>query len=163
METFSLQQSINLRRAELGLRIHEWSFQRIIKNSVIFAGFILLFGITTFSVRGFFVKKAEPNLMPTTLAGDPTKTVMTGVNIANNGTVFISGALVSEISSGIIKTSVSWGDVNFVWEIQTNQATKFLDHQGKKQTFSDIKVGDIVNVTGKLVGEFVVNANFVRN
>ena len=62
METFSFQQSLNIRRAELGLYIHEGGFQKIVKISAIVAGFILLFGITTFSVRGFFVKKAVPDL-----------------------------------------------------------------------------------------------------
>jgi hypothetical protein len=60
---------------------------------------------------------------------------------------------------------MSWGAANFAWTIETTGATKFLNSQGQKQTISDIKVGDVLVITGKLVNDnnqFAINAEFVR-
>jgi len=90
---------------------------------------------------------------------------MLGINIANNGLVLLRGARVSAISGEIIYVEMKWNVARLTWTIRSNLNTKFLTSTGEKQSLADIRVGDIVNVTGELSDDGtgpVINAQFVR-
>lgn len=160
MQRVVLGSSLKLPRFELT--------PQMFKFSAVFAAIVLLTGLAMFKIQNPTVLKSSassksqivvPSASPTAV---PT---MLGVNIANNGSVFIRGASVKSVSDNQILASVSWGSTVFSWVIQTTPTTKFLNHAGQKITISDIKVGDIVNVTGKLLSnenQFTINAEFIR-
>lgn len=97
----------------------------------------------------------------------PVSTVapMLEIHIANNGLVLLRGARVISISGSSIRVDMKWGSADFTWVIQTNSNTKFITSTGEKETLAKISVGDIVTVTGMLIGggtESTIDAEFVR-
>ncbi|OGG52407.1 hypothetical protein A3H16_02420 [Candidatus Kaiserbacteria bacterium RIFCSPLOWO2_12_FULL_53_8] len=90
---------------------------------------------------------------------------MVEVNIANNGLVLLRGAHVLAMNGGTIHVGMSWGSSDLTWILETNYNTQFLTQNGKKETLSDIQVGDIVTVTGKISGggtEPIIDTQVVR-
>jgi hypothetical protein len=171
MGTLSLQQNLRLRQAELAAYIYGDNPQKIFKISAIFAGVVLLAGVSVFGLNGLMSRRSGMSSAPVASAMEvgssatSTASSILEVHIANNGLVYVRGAQVTSISGGVIGTSMSWGSTDFVWTVETSGTTKFLDQQGRKQTISDVKVGDIIAVTGKLVSDnnkFIINAEFVR-
>lgn len=168
MKTLVLQQGLSFRQAELGARLQGNSFQKAFRISAISAAVIFLAGVIMFNLQNPVILNASASSAPIAVTSDSSRSVvssMSGINIANNGSIFVQGAKVTGISGNSIKINTSWGSTNFAWVVQISGTTKFLNHQGEKQTISDIKVGDIVMVTGKLMGDsnqFAINAEFVR-
>lgn len=168
MERFTLGQGLKFRQTELGVLVHKTDFQKTLKISAVFAGVVLMSGVVMFNARNpVILKSSNHSVVPAvtaTSSNSPSAPVL-GVNIANNGLVFVRGARVMAISGGTIQADMSWGSASFIWVVQTTGTTKFFSHQGQKQVISDIKVGDVLNVTGKLVSkdnQFIINAEFVR-
>jgi hypothetical protein len=171
MEALSLHQSLKLRQAELGTCIYGDDFKKIFKIPAIFAGVVLLAGVSVFGLNGLMSNKSKVSSAPVASAmavsslATSTIPTMLEVHIANNGLVFVRGAQVTSISDGVIRTSMFWGSTDFVWVVKTSGVTKFINQQGQKQNISDVKVGDIVTITGKLASDndkFIINAEFVR-
>jgi len=177
MQRITLQQSRIFRTAELADRVANPNFQKFLKMAAISAGTILLLGVLMFGLRGLFLSRPvlTPNPIPVVSSVNasgvvpiniPTNPLTLGFNIANNGSVFVRGARVTDISGDTILTDMSWGSTNFIWSIKTTSATNFLNQQGQKQTIADIKVGDVVMITGKLENNSnqpVIDADVVRN
>lgn len=175
METLSIQQSLRFRETELSARVHESASQKLFRISAFSAGIVLFSGVFMFNIQNPVIVRSSKSLAyatPTTqvalAASDSSSSTPTilGINIANNGLVFVRGARVTSITDDKIQASMSWGYTDFAWTIETSGLTKFLNNKGQKQTVFDIKVGDIIVVTGKLVGDnnqLTINAEFVRN
>ena len=90
---------------------------------------------------------------------------MREVHIANSGLTLLRGATVISISRDSIRVALAWGSANFTWTVETGYNTKFLTSKGAKETIEDIRVGDVITVTGTLKSsgaEPVVEADFVR-
>lgn len=87
------------------------------------------------------------------------------VHIANNGLTLLRGAHVISISGNVIRVGMTWNSLDFTWQIQTSYSTKFVNSEGEKMSANDIRIGDIVTVTGNLAQngrEPIVNADIVR-
>ncbi len=87
------------------------------------------------------------------------------LHIAANGLVLLRGATVVSVSNHTIRASLTWGPDDFVWLVQTDYSTKFIDPKGERGSLSDIRPGASITVTGMLTGggtEPTINANFVR-
>jgi len=146
------------------------NLQKIFAISAFSAGLVFLTGLTMFVANNPAVSKSILNPKSSFAAvvapsGFSTSSSILGVNIANNGSMLVRGAVVTAVSADTLEAKMSWGSANFAWVIQTTGATKFLSQQGQKQTISDVKVGDTVTVTGKLASDsnqYVINAEFVR-
>ena len=72
------------------------------------------------------------------------------VHIANNGLVYMRGALVTSINNGILSVSLALGESTFNWTVKTDSNTKFIATTGEKGTFNTILVGNYIDVTGIL-------------
>ncbi len=93
------------------------------------------------------------------------KAPMLEVHIANNGLMLLRGATVISNSRGTIRVGMVWGSADFTWTVTTDFGTKYLTSKGEKETLEDIKVGDIVTITGMLIesgAEPTINAEHVR-
>ncbi len=98
-------------------------------------------------------------------ASSGAKAPMLEMHIANNGLVLLRGAHVLSISGTTIRVALAWGENNLTWNVNTEYNTQFLTTAGEKRVLADIRIGDIVTVTGMLVSggtEPTVNAAFVR-
>ncbi|MFH0890842.1 MAG: hypothetical protein V1856_02315 [Candidatus Liptonbacteria bacterium] len=102
----------------------------------------------------------------TTPAATSSRAVqVSGANIANNGLIILRGARVISSSDGVIHVVTAWNSVSFLWEIQTRIFTEFITSKGEKETPAEVRVGDMVIITGDLIqggAEPVVSAQFVR-
>ena len=99
-------------------------------------------------------------------ASSTIKSVMSELNIANSGLILLRGARVTEISADkSIGVEMTLGGVGFSWILKTNNLTKFFANGGKKTTFSSLRVGDTITVTGHLAGDEAkpeIEAEFIR-
>ena len=112
-------------------------------------------GATYFSIT----KAATPSTLLT------EKTPVLGIHVANNGLIILRGAQVLSSSNGTVRVITAWNSASFTWEIQTRSFTEFVTSQGKKETLKDVRVGDIVTITGDLAQggpEPVITAQIVR-
>ncbi|RJQ35399.1 hypothetical protein C4556_00350 [Candidatus Parcubacteria bacterium] len=94
----------------------------------------------------------------------PRKAPMLEVHIANNGLMLLRGARVISTSDNTIRVGMAWGLADFTWTVNKNSGTKFFTSKGEKGTSAEIRVGDIVTVTGMLVEsgiEPTIDATFV--
>lgn len=168
MEMITLKPSLKFRRAELSAQLYEGYYDKTFAIAASVAGVVLLLGAIAFGLRGLAYSKPANNFNMTAVSATSSSAVdplMLEVHIANNGLIFMRGARVTAVDGGTIETVTSWGDTRFAWIVETNGATKFLNHQGQKQIISEIKVGDFLSVTGKLVSDsnrLIINAEFVR-
>ena len=95
---------------------------------------------------------------------------MREMNIANNGLAYLSSAQVGSISANTIIVDMSWGSTVVTWTIDINTqggtgGTHFVRADGEAGTINDIKVGDIVAITGMLDQHLAIptiNAQYVR-
>lgn len=168
MERLALVQSLRFRRAELGACVRESNLQKTLRVSAFSAGAVLLLGLVMFNLQNPEVSKINVDSAPAVAAASSSPSAISpilGINIANDGSVVVRGARVVEVSDNTITADISWGSAGFVWIAETSRITKFINNQGQKQTIADVKVGDIVTITGKLIksGErFTADARFVR-
>ena len=72
------------------------------------------------------------------------------VHVANNGLVLLRGARVLSISGLYMRVAMVWGVMDFTWMVLTDEKTKFLTREGLERSPEEIRVGDIVTVTGTL-------------
>ena len=87
------------------------------------------------------------------------------MNIANNGLVLLRGARVTDITGSTFTVTMVWGGTDFTWRVHTLYNTKFFNTKGEKGGVADIKVGDVITVSGGLSGNAAqpaVEAVFVR-
>ncbi len=87
------------------------------------------------------------------------------VHIANNGFVLIRNATLTSISGTTIEARIAWGSSTLTWVVQTDGRTQFVQSDGEKGTFSGLKEGDTVTITGELdptMSEPTVIAETVR-
>ncbi len=154
--------------------------------------FILIFCLTLFSAKSGFLHRAyaeasvhKPISAPVIevslaknpflakinpedaiAAGSPSiKIPMLEIHVANTGATLLRGATVTAIEDNIIHVTTTWNEVNLNWSIKTKFFTNFLTNKGKKAALGDIKVGDILTVTGKLISggiEPIIEAEFIR-
>lgn len=167
MERITLGSSLRFRQAELGAQIYKSGLQKIFKFSAVSAGVVLSLGIIAFNIQSptFFKTRSTIPIVAAASSESTTTPLMLGINIANNGSVLLRGARVTDVFGRTIQTNLSWASADFTWTVEAPNNAKFFDHKGQKQTISDIKVGDIVTVTGKLVSKnnkMVISAEFVR-
>jgi hypothetical protein len=102
------------------------------------------------------IKSKEPS---------PTETPILEIHIANNGALLLRGAKVISISNTTIYVITAWDKTNFNWEIRTNPFAKFSTSKGEKLTLTDIKIDDILTVTGQLIeggAKPIINGQFIR-
>lgn len=102
---------------------------------------------------------------PATGATSSANAPMLEMHIANNGLVLLRGAQVLSIEGKRIRIGQNWGGQRFMWTVQTEKYTKIFSQKGEKAELSDITAGDIIKVTGKLIGggsEPIINADFIR-
>lgn len=96
----------------------------------------------------------------------PPRASMLEIHVANNGLVLLRGARVSSVEGDIIRAHTAWDSAEFVWQVQTNKlSTTFLTSDGKKETLTDVRAGDVITVTGQLIrglAEPMIEARFVR-
>ena len=95
----------------------------------------------------------------------PQKKPTLEIHVANNGLALLRGARVVSLSGDTIRVITAWNSVYFTWEIQTRLFTKFITSEGQKETLADVRVGDIVTITGNLVkggAEPIIDAEFAR-
>ena len=144
------------------------SIEKILFFSMIFSILVLLLGYLLFTIRHPVTSKAS-GVSATYVVSKETANfispAMLEVHIANNGSVFVRGATVSSITNGDLGISVVWGSTDFSWIVKTTAVTKFINSKGKKQTLADLKIGDIVNVTGSLLSnsdQLIVSADYIR-
>lgn len=93
------------------------------------------------------------------------ETQMLEIHIANNGLTLLRGAQVIALSRDTIRVITKWDSADFTWEIQTRFYTKFLTSKGDEETLADIRVGDILTVTGILIkggADPILIAKFLR-
>ncbi len=87
------------------------------------------------------------------------------IHIANNGLMLLRGVRITSISKDAIHLATSVGSVNLVWKAQIKLSTKFMAPDGIDQAIHDIKVGDLVTVTGDLIEggeEPIIDTHFIR-
>jgi hypothetical protein len=92
---------------------------------------------------------------------------MLEVHIANNGAVLLRDARVVSIDGDNLRVAMSWEVADFIWLVQTSPTlnTSFLRVKGEKGALIDIRVGDFITITGKLVssgGEPTITAQIIR-
>lgn len=73
------------------------------------------------------------------------------LHIANNGLVYMQGARVVSISQTGMTVSSKWEAATFRWMIEIDDKTRFVEPDGETGMFSDIRLGDFVNITGYLI------------
>lgn len=95
------------------------------------------------------------------------------VHIANNGMVYLQGAVVESVSGSKLVVSTTWNNTKLEWGVNTNGSdygkrhfgTQFSDSKGEKLTIADIRVGSVISVNGIFetgdVG-LTVKADFIR-
>ncbi len=92
---------------------------------------------------------------------------MLEVHIANNGVVLLRDARVVSQDGDNLHVVMSWGVADFTWLVQTSPTlnTSFLRVMGEKGALTDIHVGDLLTITGKLVyggTEPTISAQIIR-
>lgn len=154
------------------------SSHRIIVSAVVALAALLLVGVFVTQARGqmLFLRIASaPTELKSVSAYSGVPLVGSGslvqnepmreVHIANNGLVLLRGARVTSIGGNVIHVGITWGTSNVTWAVATTQFTKFLTPAGEKGGLEDIRIGDIVTVTGSLVAsgiEPTVDTDIVR-
>ena len=153
---------------------------------------ISIFCLLLFSVKGGFLHRvyAEPSIhksvsapvIDVSLAKTPLlakitrkdaiadassdiKIPMLEIHVANTGAILLRGAKVTSIEANIIHVTTTWNEANLSWSVKTKFFTTFLTNKGKKAVLSDIKVGDTLTITGKLMTggtEPTIEAEFIR-
>ncbi len=115
------------------------------------------------------VASASPNTVylsgNAAAASTTVETPIREVHIANTGLTLLRGARVLSISGSTIEVGMTWGSSDFTWSVQTHFGTKFLNAAGEKESVTNIHIGDVVTVTGKIVEggmRSVVSADIVR-
>jgi len=73
------------------------------------------------------------------------------LHIANNGLVYMQGARIVSISQTGMTVSSKWEAATFRWMIEIDDKTRFVQPDGETGMFSDIRLGDFVNITGYLI------------
>ncbi|HEY4505217.1 MAG TPA: hypothetical protein VJG67_00800 [Candidatus Paceibacterota bacterium] len=118
----------------------------------------LLFFTVTYLLPGAeTVKAEEPNPASLVSKVSNSKSILE-VHIASNGMVFLQGGLVESVSGTTIVVGTSWEATKMSWIIHTDASdygkrhfgTIFLDSKGKKVAITDIRVGDVITVSGTL-------------
>ena len=90
------------------------------------------------------------------------------VHIANNGSILLKDALVISILGDDIRVGMDWDFASFSWRVQTSPTsigTKFIKPNNEKGEFSEIEVGNLITVTGRILeggAEPVIDAQFIR-
>lgn len=90
------------------------------------------------------------------------------VHIANNGSILLKDARVISILGDDIRVGMDLDFASLGWRIQISPSvigTKFIKPNNEKGEFSDIEVGDLITITGRILesgAEPVIDAQFVR-
>lgn len=96
----------------------------------------------------------------------PKKIPLLEIHVANDGIILLRDAKVISVSEDTFHVLMTWNSVEFFWEIQTKFFTKVMTAKGEQMTLANIKVGDIVTITGELIAggpEPIIAAQFVRD
>lgn len=72
------------------------------------------------------------------------------MHLTKDGAASISQAKVMQIAGNTLFARLYWSDAFIRFTIKTNSSTKFFRGTGEKTTISEIKEGDILDVTGTL-------------
>lgn len=168
---------LTLDRASLQKQLFEPEFWACAQNSrktivVILSGFFCL----CLSAFGLSLLRVAP-----AAAADTTTSVASmaairplEMHIASNGLVLLRSAKVVAVQGKTLTVDAAWGSMDFQWTIRTNAqeyetrhfGTRFLNREGKKISPRDVRVGDLVTITGMLDGaaaEPTLDADSVRN
>jgi RecJ-like exonuclease len=90
---------------------------------------------------------------------------MREIHVANNGLMLVRGAHVVSIDGTTIRAALGWGATNFAWDVQTDATTLYFDATGKRMTYTDLQIGDIITISGMLVpseSQSIIQAQYVR-
>ena len=98
------------------------------------------------------VSTTGPGVQPVVRAAAPVsqKAVTQEMHIANNGLILLRGANVESNENGVLRISMSWGNADFTWSIDTDGKTEYYRSNGEPGTLADIQPGDTITVTGML-------------
>lgn len=84
------------------------------------------------------------------------------MHIANTGATLLRGAKITAISPTFILVSLGWGATSLAWTVPNDPNTHYVDSHGEKIDRSALSSGDIVTITGSLVEQGTVDAQYVR-
>ena len=138
----------------------------VISTSVFVVGFIGF----SFSLLYQTTNVALAETAPATVS---TNKPILEMHVANSGLVFLQGAKILSIDGTTLTLSIEWNKMNFLWKVNTNGTkygkryfgTQFIDTKGEHIMIEDLKVGDIVTVSGTLdpnASAMTVNAEVIR-
>ncbi len=88
------------------------------------------------------------------------------ISIADNGSVLVRGARVTDIDNDRLIAATTVGDLTLTWRIDTTADTDFVDADGDANDIDDANDGNYVSFSGTLDTDadmFTVNADTVRN
>ena len=77
---------------------------------------------------------------------------MQEVHIANNGLILLRGARVVAVSDSVLHVAMSWSGSDYIWIVNTDSGTKFYSSAGTSARREDMRVGDVLSVSGMLLG-----------
>ena len=135
--------------------------------------FVFLYQIGVWSFSREYKMSASENISPSGIslaeAASPIETKpIYEVQIANNGVVLLKNARVISILGDDLRVGMDWEFASLSWRVQTTPSvagTQFTKLNREKGVFSDIRVGDSITVTGKIIEsgvEPIIDAQFVR-
>ena len=84
------------------------------------------------------------------VSGTPSTTRVLEMHVANNGSIYIQGAVVTAVQGSTVVASFTWGSVTFACNIESSYMTSVLLHDGTKIALADLGVGDHITVTGDI-------------
>lgn len=87
------------------------------------------------------------------------------IHIAASGLTLVRGATVRSVSGDTIIAKTAWNSTDITWTVQTRYGTQFFGSGGEKAALGDLQPGDVVTITGNLVGSIsnpLIDARYVR-
>ncbi len=87
------------------------------------------------------------------------------IAIADNGSVLVRGAKVTDVSDDAITAETTVNDVTLTWEVDTDSDTDYVNVSTNDMNRNDVSDGDYVSFSGELTGSnvFTVNADTIRD
>ncbi|MDO8518467.1 MAG: hypothetical protein Q7S26_04235 [bacterium] len=129
---------------------------------IVGAGVVFAFGVSAFvgslqhpsqndsSIFESLYKAGSAQAYATPVSGTLSPSQVLEMHVANNGSIYIKGAVVTAVSGGAVVASVTWGSATFPWRIQSSYLTSVAQHDGKKIALADLAVGDRIIITGTI-------------
>lgn len=101
-----------------------------------------------------------------TLAPIPTFALSSEIYVTKDGKASVSSAKVMQQAGSTFFARLYWGDAFIRFTIKTNSSTKFMRAGGEATTITEIKEGDLLDVSGELQPQsdtLTINASSIKN